>query len=201
MPGRFAILHRRARKGHPAIHMTFQEIYEQYWSRSYKFVKSYLRDPEESEDVVAEAMVALWKNYDEGRSVTALPFLYTILRNKSLDRLKSRRRTAQSGTSADWTDGDLELRIQSLTDTPESVVFSQEIKSIIDSTLSAMPERTAEIFRLNRLEGKTYAEIAVIYGISEKGVEYHMSSAIRALRKALQDYIPSLAVFSVFLLG
>lgn len=169
---------------------TFHDIYLQYYARAYRFVKSYVRDAEASKDIVSEAMVALWHTYDESRETTLLPYLYKILRNRSLDYLKGERRKLQVLSTDDYQRGDLELRIQSLSDSPPDMIFSAEVQKILDETLAQMPSRTAEIFRLNRLEDKTYQEIADLYNISQKGVEYHMSKALRLLREALKDYLP-----------
>lgn len=178
--------------------MTFHEVYQQYYSRAYRFVKSYVRDTVATEDIVSESMVALWQQYDESRSASQLPFLYTILRNKSLDYLKSQRRHPSVSDIDDWRSGDLELRIRTLSESPEQIIFSDELRRLVDEALAGMPERTAEIFRLCRDEGKTYQEIAVIYGISTKGVEYHMSQALKALKAALADYLPLFAFFVFF---
>jgi len=178
--------------------MTFHEVYQQYYSRAYKFVKSYVRDAVATEDIVSESMVLLWQQYDENRSASQLPFLYTILRNKSLDFLKSQRRHSNVSDMDDWRSGDLELRIRTLSESPEQMIFSDELRRLVDDALAAMPERTAEIFRLCRDEGKTYQEVAAIFGISAKGVEYHMSQALKTLKSALSDYLPLFAFFILF---
>lgn len=178
--------------------MTFHEVYQQYYSRAYRFVKSYVRDAVATEDIVSESMVTLWQQYDESRGASQLPFLYTILRNRSLDYLKSQRRHSSVSDMDDWRSGDLELRIRTLSESPEQIIFSDELRRLVDEALAAMPERTAEIFRLCRDEGKTYHEVAVIYGISVKGVEYHMSQALKSLKSALSDYLPVLCLFALF---
>lgn len=178
--------------------MTFHEVYQQYYSRAYRFVKSYVRDAVATEDIVSESMVALWQQYDENRSPSQLPFLYAILRNRSLDYLKSQRRRSNVAVLDDWRAGDLELRIRTLSESPEQMIFSDELRRLVDEALAAMPERTAEIFRLCRDEGKTYQEVALIYGISTKGVEYHMSQALKTLKAALSDYLPLFAFFALF---
>lgn len=90
---------------------------------------------------------------------------------------------------------DLDLRIMALNETTEEKVFSTEINEIIKKTLDSLPRKTREIFNFNRESGKTYSEIAKIYGISEKSVAYHIGKAIKALREALNDYLPYLLLF------
>lgn len=173
--------------------MTFHELYTCYYPRAYRFVKSYINDPQASEDIVSEGMIKVWQNYDKTREDTLLPFLFTILRNKSLDYLKSSRiKLSKERTSEiNWQLEDLELRLSSLSNTVENDIFSTEINEIVSRTLDKMPQKTKEIFKYSRLEGKSYLEISRIFDISDKGVEYHMSVAIRMLKEALKDYLPS----------
>ena len=58
-----------------------------------------------------------------------------------------------------------------------------------------MPEKTRIAFIYDRLDGKSHKEIAEELGISVKGVEYHISRAVKMLRDNLKDYAPFLFFF------
>lgn len=172
--------------------MTFHELYTGCYSRAFRFVKSYVNDSAVAEDIVAESMIAVWKKYDCSREDTLLPFLYTVLRNRSLDYLKSLKvklRDTKADTSPESED--IDLRLMSLSDTTEDKIFSTEINEIVARTLAQMPQRTREIFNCSRVEGKSYFEISQIFHISDKGVAYHIGSAVKLLRIALKDYLGS----------
>ena len=155
--------------------MTFNELYANYYSKALLFVKSYTNDVSEAEDIVSESIITVWE---------------------CLDYLKSQRvkTTVKNESNEDFL-SDLDLRIMALNDTTEEKVFSTEINDIIKKTLDSLPRKTREIFNFNRESGKTYSEIARIYGISEKSVAYHISKALKALREALNDYLPYLLLF------
>lgn len=176
--------------------MTFNELYANFYSKALLFVKSYTNDVSEAEDIVSESIITVWEKLDESRQDRLLPFLFTVLRNKCLDYLKSQRvkTTVKNESNEDFL-SDLDLRIMALNDTTEEKVFSTEINEIITKTLDSLPRKTREIFNFNRESGKTYSEIARIYGISEKSVAYHISKALKALREALNDYLPYLLLF------
>ena len=59
-------------------------------------------------------------------------------------------------------------------------------------TLYQLPEQTRQAFILSRFKDKSNREIAEALGISVKGVEYHITKALKALRVALKDYLPLL---------
>ena len=176
--------------------MDFQAFLSDNYSRAFRFVRSYVTDSDAAEDIVAEGMLSFWKNRDNVRDDAALSYLYTILRNKSLDHLRRERAHRMVSLSADGTElRDLDLRISSLNESTPDKIFSREVTRIIRETIRSLPERTRAVFEAHRFGDKTYAEIASVYDLSDKGVEYHIGKALQALRKALKDYLPSILYF------
>ena len=74
----------------------FNTIYNKYYRRSYLFVKSYIHSDLVTEDIVTEALIALWENLRQqeggGQKKSSdkdiAPLLFTILRNKAYNHLK-----------------------------------------------------------------------------------------------------------------
>ncbi|MGZ2834454.1 sigma factor-like helix-turn-helix DNA-binding protein, partial [Pseudomonas aeruginosa] len=54
--------------------------------------------------------------------------------------------------------------------------------------LGELPERTRNIFLLNRLDGLTYTQLAARYAVSVKAIERDMSRALNHLRQRFDDY-------------
>jgi RNA polymerase sigma-70 factor (ECF subfamily) len=71
---------------------------------------------------------------------------------------------------------------------PHDLLENNELESIIDSALRHLPERRLRIFRMHRLEGKKYAEIAAALSLSVKTVEAEMTKALQSLRKEIENY-------------
>ena len=94
-----------------------------------------------------------------------------------------------------WKQRELSIRISNLENCNPDDIFSSEIRSIVMKTLSQLPEQTKRVFVMSRLENKTGKEIAKALGITVKGVDYHMSNALKELRTALKDYLPIWALF------
>lgn len=67
---------------------------------------------------------------------------------------------------------------------------SHDLRSV-SAALQALPERTRHIFLLNRIHGRTYAEIARSMAISQSAVEKHMMRALDVCKASLADTVSS----------
>lgn len=174
-----------------AIVNSFNEIYTSYYKKSFFFAKSYVHDDLAAEDIASESLIKLWEKLKTEKIDYIEPFLLTILKNKALDYLKHEevKRTAFE-SMVDWHQQELSIRISTLESCDPNEIFSDEVESIIRETLKLLPEQTRRIFLLSRFENKSNKEIAEQMGISIKGVEYHISKALKALRITLKDYLP-----------
>ncbi len=170
---------------------SFNEIYTSYYKKSFFFAKSYVHDDLAAEDIASESLIKLWEKLKTEKIDYIEPLLLTILKNKALDYLKHEevKRTAFE-SMVDWHQQELSIRISTLESCDPNEIFSDEVESIIRETLKLLPEQTRQIFLLSRFENKSNKEIAEQMGISIKGVEYHISKALKALRITLKDYLP-----------
>lgn len=174
-----------------AIVSSFNEIYTSYYKKSFFFAKSYVHDDLAAEDIASDSLIKLWEKLKTEKIDYIEPLLLTILKNKALDYLKHEevKRTAFE-SMVDWHQQELSIRISTLESCDPNEIFSDEVESIIRETLKLLPEQTRRIFLLSRFENKSNKEIAEQMGISIKGVEYHISKALKALRITLKDYLP-----------
>ncbi|SED00205.1 RNA polymerase sigma-70 factor, ECF subfamily [Pseudomonas saponiphila] len=56
----------------------------------------------------------------------------------------------------------------------------------VEAALRSLPQRTRQIFLLNRIHGRKYAEIAKVMGLSQSAVEKHMMRALEACKASLR---------------
>jgi len=170
---------------------SFNEIYTTFYRKSYLYVKSYVHDDMAAEDIATEALVILWKKMKLETINPVSPFLFTILKNRSLDYLKHQSiKRSTHDTIAEALNRELEIRTAALEASDPNDIFSKEIQKIIETTLNQLPEKTREIFVLSRFGNKPHKEIAELFNISVKGVDYHIMQSVKELRSALKDYLP-----------
>lgn len=176
---------------------SFNEIYTAFYRKSFLYVKSYVHDDMAAEDIVSESLIKLWQQMKQQTIDPLAPFLFTILKNRTLDYLKHQAviRTVHQ-EMAEILTRELEVRTTSLEMSDPIDIFSTEVKQIIESTLNTLPEKTREIFKMSKFGNKPHKEIAELYQISVKGVDYHIMLSVKELRVALKDYLPLLGAFT-----
>lgn len=172
----------------------FNKLFTEYQGRFVRFATMYVRDREAAEDFVLEALMYYWENRHNlapGSNVPA--YVLTAIKHKCINYLQHIRIrkdvSEQLQNHAAW---ELQTRISTLEACDPEEVFSAEAQEIVDKTLAALPEQTRRIFVMSRYENKTHKEIAARLGITVKGVEYHISSALKKLYVNLKDYLPVL---------
>lgn len=173
--------------------MPFDDIYLEYYQRCFLFAKSYLHDEALSKDIASEAMITLWSAMKTEEINNVRAFLMTVVRNLSLNHLRNEhlRMEARENILEDEL-YELDFRISSLDACDPTEIFSEEINRIVNQTLDTLPLQTSNVFRMSRYENKSIKEIAESMNITVKGVDYHMSKALKALRASLKDYLHSL---------
>ena len=172
---------------------SFNALYTRYYKKAFLFTKSFVHDESVAEDIVSESLIKLWENLKEENTDHADALLLTILKNKSLDHLKHEAIKAEAIHSmSNLNQRELEIRISTLQACDPEEIFSEEVKKIIADTLATLPEQTRRIFVMSRFQNKSNKEIAEELGITVKGVEYHITKALKPLRISLKDYLPIL---------
>lgn len=128
-------------------------------------------------DIVQETFVGLWRGI--GRYDPALPFGAWARRaavNKTRDWARRRKvRRFISGLLGD-SDIDADQR-PDLSPTPEQQVVDRRELARAEAAIQALPDKLKEPLVLTALEGLSYAEAALILGVTKKAVETRISRA------------------------
>jgi RNA polymerase sigma-70 factor (ECF subfamily) len=170
---------------------SFNAIYTAYYRKSFLFVKSYVHDELVAEDIVSESLIKLWERMKSQPVEHVSSYLFTILKNSALDHLKHEAIERKAFKSLnDHLTREHEIRISVLQASDPNEIFSAEIQQIIQSTLANLPDKSRKVFEMSRYQNKSNKEIAEVFNISVKGVDYHIALTIKALRISLKDYLP-----------
>ena len=130
---------------------------------------------EKANDAVQEAFVKLWENCSKVTPEKAKSYLYTVANNMYLNVLKAEKVRLKYA----------EVGKEQSNESPEFLLEEKEYKQKLDNALDSLPENQRTTFLLNRIDGKKYAEIAEMEGVSVKAIEKRMHLALKALREQI----------------
>lgn len=133
----------------------------------------------EAEDVAQDAMLRLWRIAPDWRQGEAkvTTWLFRVVANLCVDRLRRRRRTAP-----------LEI-VEETADDRVSVVEDMHKKaqvSALQDALDELPDRQKQAVILRHIEELSNPEIAAVMGISVEAVESLTARGKRALNQRLR---------------
>lgn len=145
-----------------------------------RFAWRFTLDREAARDVVQEVFLKLWQvreTLDAKKSLRA--FLYTMVRNRSLNYRRSVRDEVRS-IDADplWEPEDQ--------DDHEAETNAEMLERQIHVWIEELPERRREAFVLSRFHGLSHDEIADMMGLTPRTVNTHIVLALKDLRGKLE---------------
>lgn len=155
----------------------FQMIFKENFDslRNYFYYK--FGDYEKAKDLMQDSFVKLWNNCKDVPYEKAKGYVFTLARNSFLNDYKREKmiRNHKNNSSKNL------LNIES----PDYVLEEKEFLDKINRVISSLPDKNREVFLLNRIDGKTYKEIAVLFEISVKTVEKWMHDSLKIIRSEI----------------
>ena len=158
-----------------------EEIFQQIFNDNFTTLINYFYykygDYEKAKDFMQESFIKLWNNREKVPVNKAKGYLYTLANNAFLNELKRNKVRLEYNKK---NKGNL-LQIE----TPEFLMEEKEFLQKINRVISSLPDKHREVFLLNRIDGKTYKEIAGIFNISVKTIEKWMHVTLKVIRKEI----------------
>jgi len=161
----------------------FEKLFHEYYLPLTRFAWRYTESKAIAEELVQDLFLEIWENRKTWTPFGNLrPCLYRIVKGKCLNHLKhckiklkyDKRWVEEWTATTYWPDG---------SDSDEEEI--QGILNSLNQAVELLPERCKMIYKLHRMDGLTYPEIAEVMEISQKTVESQMSRALRILREKL----------------
>jgi RNA polymerase sigma-70 factor (ECF subfamily) len=157
----------------------FREIYERYFDGLYIHAWRKLQHKEEARDVVQEIFATLWDKRDRISLNSSLAaYLYTSVRNRILN-IMSHKQVESAYVQS------LQNFIEDSICQTDHLVRGNQLHSMIEKEMAALPSGMQKIFELSRREHLSHREIAAQLNISEETVKKQVNNALRILRSKL----------------
>lgn len=156
---------------------SFNRLFELYSSRLYHFGLKYLKSEVESEGLVQEVFLTVWRkrsNLKKEKDFKA--YLYTI----AFNRIK--KHFSKKAILFEVTDH----LVATLKDTStEDEIQYRAVLDQVKKYLQELPEKKRQIFELSRFEGLSSKEIAAKMNLAPKTIDNQISEVIRFLKDKL----------------
>lgn len=161
--------------------IAFEIIYRRYWRSLFGFVFQQLGSKEDSEEVIHDLMLSLWQNRQQSNIQNLKIYLFIAARNLANKFIKSQinlRKYREYQILNAVFEGS----------TSDEIMNIDDLSLAIDKVMKQMPEKTAMIFKMSKIDEMPVKKIALQMNLTEKAVEYHITKSLKALRTHLQNY-------------
>lgn len=141
----------------------FEMLMRRYTPSLTRFLRRFMRDSDDVQDVVQETFIKAYMGINRFRSnSTFSTWIFRIGINAAKDGLALRQRHGPQLSSLGDEDDDSKTMMEARADldTPESRLETKEAMALLEAALETLPEEQRMSFELRELEGLTYEEIA-----------------------------------------
>ncbi|GEP97609.1 DNA-directed RNA polymerase sigma-70 factor [Chitinophaga cymbidii] len=164
-------------EGHAAA---FALLVDLFWKRVYGSTLALTKSPQTAEELTQDIFLKIWEQR------TSLPqvenfgvYIYVIGRNQVISAMRKKVMAIVPDMP-----GDLVEEMSS----PDLQLELKETSGLIYAGIEALSPVRRKIFKMSRINGLTYDEIATELGISKNTVKEHVVLALGFLRRYLQDH-------------
>jgi len=168
----------------------FDVLVLKYQHKVVKLVMRYVRNPAEAEDIAQEAFIKAYRALPQFRGDSAFyTWLYRIAINTAKNAVVSRDRSPID-FDLDLQNPDESYDMQGRlkdTETPEALTLTEEIRTIVNAAIEALPDDLRQAIMFREIEGLSYEEIADAMGCPVGTVRSRIFRAREAIDRRLRE--------------
>jgi len=156
----------------------FDSLYCKYHQLIYTNVFNFVKNKEESQDILQDVFATLWESrsmIQQEQSVSG--WLFVISFNKSVNYIKKKSRHSAAEEKV--------VSLYQLYHEERNDVMETHYQLLYHSIKSLSPQQQ-KVFRLCKLEGKSYEQAAKQLNISKHTVKEYLSLAMLSIRDAFK---------------
>lgn len=160
----------------------FREIYTRHWKPLFTSAYYRIGSKDIATELVQNLFLHLWDKRKSLSIVNIEHYLQKAIKNRVINYFESMliQRKYQQHIR--------ETSREQSTDTEATIQYN-DLYQAFEKALEQLPPKTRDVFRLSRFEHLSVKEIAQQLNISEKTVEYHITSSLKTLRINLKDFM------------
>lgn len=158
----------------------FDKLFQLYYEKLVRQAYTSTQNLANAEDIVQAVFIDFWTKRNQlNIEQSVIGYLTRMVQNRCIDYFRQQK--SQQTNQEKYFKNTLSLDLTS----PEEDLLNAENLAAIYEQIEALPPKCSIVFKMSRFEEMTYEEIAEQLGITKKTVEYHVSTALRLLRKGI----------------
>ena len=168
-------------------------VFRTHYKRMLNYVRRQINNAEEAEDLLQDVFGKAAERMDLLVMVNDIPgWIWTSLRNRIIDFYRHESTKQKHGEreiclDMEGENGPLHSLIADTRQNVESEYLRKVVADVLYESLNELPEEQKEVFLLQAVEGRTFAEIAEFTGESINTVAARKRYAVSFLRKRLKE--------------
>ena len=171
-----------------------EELFQQYYYSLCFFAKSFVKSADWADEIVSDVFLNIWqkrKSLDIHQNFKA--YLFAATKNQAINHLNKNK------LIFDELDPMGHHATNAAEISAETSLNYAETQQEIDALIECLPQQRRMIFKLNRLEGFRYKEIAEILHISVNTVQKQMTEAVKYMSQYKSKFVTSNSFSLVYL--
>lgn len=156
---------------------SFDLLFHKYYNSLCNYAYLYLKEDAKTQEIVADVYLKIWNNRNIIEIHSSLKSY--LLRSTHNEVISYIRKARLNTVSLDQNSNN----VKALEETPETLLINEETYNMFGDMISKLPKQAGLVFRLHKVDGLTYKQIAEVLELSLKTVENHMGRALKMMRK------------------
>lgn len=159
----------------------FEELYKLYSTRLFGNLLKLVKSENDAQEILQDVFIKIWDNrqqIDADKSFRS--YLFKIAENKVYDLFRkiSRDKKREEALLSIATSEYVHI---------EETILNKESTALLNKAIESLPPHRQQIFRLCKLEGKTYKEVSETLGISVSTISDHIVKATKSIRSYFEE--------------
>jgi RNA polymerase sigma-70 factor (family 1) len=157
----------------------FTSLLRHFWNKVYTQANVYLKSSTLAQEITQDVFIKVWTARANLSGINNFSsYLFIITRNEIISALRKKGREHTTPAETLEENGWI----------PDQQLQYKESYKLLLEGIEALPPVRSRVFKMSRLEGLTYDEIAVQLNISRNGVKDHIVKALLFLRTYLSTH-------------
>ena len=153
------------------MHSGLLQAYNEHQEALLGYIRKRCSDDAEAEDLLQDLYIKLSDQSEQSEIKYPKAYLYRMANNLAIDFQRRRARIV---------DADPEVAFEQVDEaSPEKQLVQEQKLAIVIAAVNELPEKTRQVFKMQRLEQRDKADVAATMGISVNMVEKHLRRAIQ----------------------